>query len=569
MAVRRMAQTQTESYWRRDFKVRPEDIEAIYDLMLEDGRPRTLDELTCAVMSWRVRREAQTQRPEDAVLYRPREHFAVGQHVYFPHLEMAVGTVVAERPGRNPRYGEFTVIGVQFEGESQVREFAADYTLPHPLNDLSEEVLTGEETELSPEELCACYGEPVREALREALPQNPEFIVYDDQWFLRGLLPEVHVGHLNLAEAVIDVAGRPLSPQEIGQQVDLDGEVRPRAAAFALNLSLAKDGRFDNVGTEANPRWFLYNLEPVGVASKPTLLEADWRATGNEWLQRESLEIAQEIGDEFDELAADSAAVAAVLESGKASFVLNYPHRREGTLPLTHAIRAMFPTQEYSRIPVTFVESTSDKRWMGWILPAEGYGWGLGDWYNEQGVPVGATVELLLTREPNTVAVQCDTRSRRTEWAKVPGVENARLVFEIRKRAYMCRYDRNLLIGEPTDTARLDELHRQQHSEAEPRSIVDIILAVFPELAKLGSQGLVHAKTLYAAVNVVWRTGAVPLFAELARNACFDPVGDGNWVLDDSLIGVVYDTPEDMETRPRSQRADLIRDRVVRYGSPA
>ena len=565
MAVRRMAQTQTEAYWQRDFEVQPEDIEAIYDWMLEDGRPQTLDELVCQVMARHLRRGAQAQRPEEAVVYRPKEHYSVGQQLYFPSLDHAVGKVVAERPGHNPRYGQFTVIRVAFAGGDQVREFAADFRPPHPLNEFADE-LASEEDELSLTELCQRYGGWVQEELRRALADNPEFATCGDLWFLRGLLPEVHVGHLNLAEAVIDVAGRPLSTAEILQQVDLAGDARPRAAAFALDQALGEDERFDNVGTVNAPRWFLYNLEPPAVAAKPERLQPQSRASGGELVHRELLEIAKEIGDELDELPGEGPEVAQALETGSASFVLNYPHRREGTLPLTRGIAALFPQEEYTRIPIHFVDARTDKRWRGWILPADRYGWGLGQWYVEEGVPVGAPVEILLTSDPCTVAVRSDTRSRRSEWVKAPGVLDGRLTFEIRKSAYTCKYDRNLLLGDPNDPGALDQL--QQRFRAADCTLFGVLLEVFPELAKLGSQGLVHAKTLYAAVNVVWRTGAIPIFAELSRHACFDPVGDGNWIFDDSLLDVVYSTPEEMEARPRSRRADLIRDRVLGYGGP-
>ena len=566
-AVRRKAQTQTEAYWRRDFKVRSEDLESIYDLMLEDGRPRTLQELVCEVMSRHVRREAQARGPEQAIPYRPKERYAVGQQLFFPSLDYAVGTVVASRPGQNPRYGPFSVITVAFEGQEQRRDFAAEFQPPHPLNQLGEEAALGEEGELSPEELCQRYGEPVRQALQAALQQSPEFVSYDDVWFLRGLLPEVHEGHLNLAEAVVDVAGHPLTPEEILQQVELPGDSKPAARVFALNLSLQGDARFDNAGTPARPRWFLCNLEPPAVLTMPARLQPDYRATGGELVHRESLEIAEEIGDELDELGAEGAGVAQALDTGKASFVVNYPHRQEGTLPLTAAIRALFPREEYTRIPIQFIDGRTDHRWRGWILPEQGYGWGLGEWYAREEIPAGATVDLLMTRDPYAVVVRCEARSRRSEWVRVPRVENNRLTFEIRKRAYGCRYDRNLLVAEPLDPERLDALRRQVHTEE--RSLFQAMLVIFPELAKLGSQGQVHAKALYAAMNVIWRVGAIPLFAELARHACFDPAGGGNWAFDETLVDAVYTTPEEMEVRPRSRRVDIIRDRVVPYGSPA
>jgi hypothetical protein len=554
-------------YWRRDFQIRPEDIEAIYDLMLEDGHPRTLDELVCEAISRRCRQEAQTRQSAEAVTYRPKEHFATGQQLTFARLGYTVGRVVAERPGQNPRYGSFTVISVLLDGEDTPREFAAAFGPPHPLNDLPDETAGSDDADLSLEELCRRYGEPVREALRQALAENIEFVSHDEQWFLRGLLPEVHVGHLNLAEAVIDVAGHPLATPEILQHVDLATDAKRPAAAFALSLALGKDGRFDNVGTAAKPHWYLYNLEPPAVAEKPDRLHPDSVTTGHEWVHRESIEIAQEIADELDELGAEARIPDEVPDSGKASFVLNYPHRHEGTLPLTRAVMALLPSGEYTRIPISFVDAGTNRRWRGWILPAERYGWGLGEWYRDQEIPAGATVELLLTRDPYTIAVQYDARSRRSEWAKVPRVENARLTFEIRKLAYTCRYERSLLLGEATDPTHIDALRRRL--QAEGRTLSDVILSIVPELAKLGSQGLVQARTLYAAVNVIWRAGAIPIFAELARHACFDPVGDGNWVFDGTLVGVVYTTPEEMEARLRSRRADLIRDRVLRYGRPA
>jgi hypothetical protein len=563
VAVRHRARTQTEAYWQRDFKLRAEDLEAIYDLLLEDGKPRSLDDLVCEVMARHCRREAQARRPAEARLYRPIEHYDEGQQLVFPNLDYAIGKVVAVRPGQNPRYGEFSVITVALEGQEATRDFAADFQFPHPLNELNQEAPAGEDGELSVEELCARYGEPVREALGKALSENPEFVPYDGHWFLRGLLPEVHVGHLNLAEAVIDVAGHPLTTTEILQQVELDAESRPQARAFALNLALEQDDRFDNVGSAANPRWFLYNLEPPAVASKPSWLQADYRATGDELVHRQSLEIAEELGDELDELA-EPGVVARSLESGRAGFVLNFPHRRSGTFPLTREILALFPRGEYTRIPIRIIDERTDASWMGWVLPQEGYGWGLGEWYENEGVPAGATVELLMSRDPYSVVVRCDRRSRRTEWARVPSVENNRLTFEIRKRAYTCRYDRNLLIGEPTDTTRLDQL--REHYREQPMPLMRAIMLVFPELAKLGSQGFVNAKALYAALNVPWRSGAIPILAELARHACFDPVGDGNWAFDDSLVDVLYTTPEEMEMRPRSRRDDLIRERVLRYG---
>jgi hypothetical protein len=96
--------------------------------------------------------------------------------------------------------------------------------------------------------------------------------------------------------------------------------------------------------------------------------------------------------------------------------------------------------------------------------------------------------------------------------------------------------------------------------------LFEYLTRLFPEIAKLSGQGLVHAKALYSALNLTRRCGTVPVFAELTRRACFDPVGDGNWVYDESLRHITYSTEEEMSRRPSSRRQDLIVDRVYPYG---
>jgi hypothetical protein len=55
---------------------------------------------------------------------------------------------------------------------------------------------------------------------------------------------------------------------------------------------------------------------------------------------------------------------------------------------------------------------------------------------------------------------------------------------------------------------------------------------VFRELAKLNPQSAVHAKTLYAAVNVARRSPPGPIFTELATQPYYALVGDAYWRFD-------------------------------------
>jgi len=100
---------------------------------------------------------------------------------------------------------------------------------------------------------------------------------------------------------------------------------------------------------------------------------------------------------------------------------------------------------------------------------------------------------------------------------------------------------------------------------AQQLSLPALVRMTFEELAKLNSKGVVHAKSIYAVANMLRRTGAVPIFAELTRRACYDPVGDGFWAYEAALENTVYRTPDDMRERPLSTRGDLIKDQVVQY----
>ena len=202
--------TQTEAFWQKDWKVSSEDIEYLYSSFLEDETPRSPEELALRVMSRRCQLEEQqlAREMDQGPLYKPEDKHEVGQKLVFPSLDRAIAEVVSARPGRNPKYGSFAVIGVQFEGQSVIREFVSSFPLPHRLNDV-EAFAKHEEASLSLEQLFALQGQAVQAKLQAALSADAEFARLGKNWFLRSLLPEVNVGHLNIAEAMIDMAQRP------------------------------------------------------------------------------------------------------------------------------------------------------------------------------------------------------------------------------------------------------------------------------------------------------------------------------------------------------------------------
>lgn len=563
--------TQTEAYWETEFEITDADVEFLYSYFGEHGSPCTVDELAVALVDrhYHLEKKRLAQEVERGPLYRPRERYQIGQELVFSAFDYTVGKVVAVRPGRNPQYGPFEVIRVELEGGRGAREFASAFIPSHPLNYVQGFVPESERGELSAEQIYALYQGPIRSKVEAALEADEEIVRSDGKWFLRSLMPEVHVGHLNIAEAMIVMAQRPLTTRELLQEMDFAAGSRGPAQEFALEVALQGDERFDSIMVGGEQKWFLYSLEPKAAIEVPWVLRPAYPLRRGLYLLGELIEFVKEIRDELDEVPESSAETLSPTEASlraevakSVSFPLNYPHWREGTLPLTSQIRQFLPAGSGSRYPLIFVLDHGQRSVPGWVLLDHRYAWGLGEWYRQQGLPVGAYVTVSRAEEPFTLSVSYDRRPRRGEWVKEAKVIDGAISFEMQRRAYTCHYDRQLLLHPAEDPA-LDALRQKLANEKPP--LADLMLVVIPELLKLSSQGVFHAKTLYAAVNVLRRTGAVPIFAELSRRACFDPVGAGNWTFDPELKDLVYGTEEEIRNRPHSRRRDLIRDIVLRY----
>ncbi len=109
--------------------------------------------------------------------------------------------------------------------------------------------------------------------LTAALEDNPDLVRIAWRWFPRALLVDVNIGHLNLAEALLDMeGGGPLTTQAILEQIELPTDVNLKLTEFSLNLALQEDGRFDEVGPAGKILWFLRRLEPQGVQNTPPYL---------------------------------------------------------------------------------------------------------------------------------------------------------------------------------------------------------------------------------------------------------------------------------------------------------
>jgi hypothetical protein len=433
-------------------------------------------------------------------------------------MHFAAGKVIALRDGTNPDAGPFKVIRVEFD-QGKTREFASEYKPPHRLNTSSG--LPDEDSLLSPEELLLRYRRPLAEKITAALQDNPDFVRLAAQWFPRSLIADVNTGHLNLAEAVLDVAqGGPVATAALLAEIGLPAEINPRLQTFSLNYALNNDPRFDEVGPAGEVLWFLHRLQPPEVLEKPPrLIAADTRYDPAR-LDTVLSQIEYQIDDELS----TNPPMAEGMD--ELTFVLTYPHRRVGTLPLTPRIAALFPSGRTHRIRFTFEDARSGQRWSGWVVREHAYAFGLDIWYEANDVPAGAYIHLRRSDEPGVVVIDLQGRRTKSEWVRVAQVRDHRLRFEMLRRPIACDYD-ELMIVVADDTKAIDEawLH------AKPIRLAELIKDIAPELAKLSPQGTVHAKSLYAAVNMIYRVPPAPLFAIWNSLPSIQLVGDGYAVL--------------------------------------
>jgi len=524
--------TQTASYWQEELSIGPKDISYLYGLILDAAEPFGLPSLVKALIERHCRQEEELIQAEldKGRVYQPSDKYEVGEPIIFPVFDYALATVVGTRKGRNPEYGEFTVVQVEFEEDGEVREFASQLQGEHRLNrdDGNQDVATPADL-MDAEQLYDLYGEVAGENLLTALKDHSEFIEVRGEWFLKDLLAEVDLGRRNIAEALIEIKSMPLPPAEIVPQLDLPKEIPEEIRTFSVNYALAEDARFDNVGDGGRDIWYLRRLTPGEVVDPPERLIVDDVPYDRREIAEELLLIEREIDDEGsgEEVMGPSRPLY------RTTISLIYPHWRCGTLPLTVRTRGLFPESENHHTPVILVDGQSGDKMQGWVVHGEAFVYGLADWYERYELPVGAFIKLERTRDPRVINVDFEARRLKRLWGKVAVAQGTNLVFQVRKLPVSCEYDDQLTIAE--DNSRMiDRLWDRVHTRGD--GLLQIMLRVMPELIKLSPQATVHAKAIYSAVNVLKRVPPGPIFALLSTEPCFVAMGGGYWTFDETLV---------------------------------
>lgn len=516
--------TLTECYWRQGFSVGPGDLEYINNLLLEEERPLAIEALTRAVIRHRVEQEeaALQEMLAKGLVYQPSETYQVGETLVFPALKLSTGSVTALRPGHNPEYGQFQVAEVEFEGTGKRREFAAALEHPHPLNDETNRLLHGDGSQRTVDRLYEEHHRSVIETLSQALEEQTDLVQLFGLWFVKALATEIGPGYLNIAEAMLDMAhGGPLSTPELLADLDLPAESRAELLDFSLNYALFQDERFDEVGPAGQVLWYLSRLEPAAVLEPPERLAYQPAEYDRGLLNLNLRKLEQELDDEW------SVGWEPDETPGPVAFTLTFLHRQQGTLPLSSKIAPLFPTSyQAPRIRCTIIDSHSGDEMEAWVVWRGRFVCGLADWYQENDLPVGAYLHLSPGPTPGTAIAEYEARRAQSEWVRVVQVENGRLVFGMQKRSIGCRYDDMMMIG-VDDLGAPDAVWRK--AQAQGWSLAEVLVGLFPELARLSPQKTVHAKTLYSAANMVRRCPPGPIFAELVKHPCFISMGENYW----------------------------------------
>lgn len=520
--------TLQEDYWEA-FVLEQEDIEFIYNYLLESETPLTNHELVDILVTERIQREKRSiekKRSSGGDIYLPKNRFIKNNTLVFPALSWRSGKVTGVRQGKNPDYDDFEVIQVEFEnGESH--EYASGLE-NHMLNNPPE--IVEDDPALNLESVLYIYKDVIAERMQSGLEEIEDFVNIAGRWFPRALLVDINVGHLNLAEAVLDMAGGgPLPTSALLEQLDLPTDVNSKLLEFSLDFALQEDLRFDEVGSSGEVLWFLQRLEPEEVKEPPICLRYSGMDYDREKLTEEMLALEKELDDEL------SPASTKYQHLSEVDVCLIFPHWRMGTLPLSARTRHLFPTAyESPRIRFMIVDGLSGERFPAWVVRNKRYVFGLRNWYEKCGLLPGSIVHVRQGQKPGEVIIRCDSKRPSRDWVRTVLVgSDGGIVFAMLKQMISSSFDERMAVAIP-DVEAIDQVWDRMQKDHPP--FEKIIVNIVRELTKLNPQSHVHASELYAAVNVIKRCPPGPIFELLASRPWFVHVGDLHFRFNDSEL---------------------------------
>lgn len=500
-----------QNYWDV-FTFSSNDLEFIYNHLIEIELPQTTQELIQDLICERIRSEKQKLEKLQhglGITYTPNQNYKPGQELIFPQLNWKPGVVTSVREGKNPDIASFSVITVQFEDENKLL-FAAGLE-NHILNNPVE--FNDDDPLLDPVYVLRIYQQELCAKLDQALESNPDLVRIARRWFPRTLLVDINIGYLNLAEALLDMnGGGPLPTISILDQIDLPSDANANLIEFSLNLALEEDVRFDEVGPSGEVLWFLHRLEPIGVQQTPKFLQFHPLEYDSSPVEEMIQLLDPQVVDELESIESPSS------NSRTATFSLIYPHWRVGTIPLSRSMTHFFPTAfESPRVLFSFIDGDTNNKFPGWVVRSSKFVFGLENWYKSQGVIPGSYIHIERGKTSGEVIIRSEKRRSTRDWVRTALVgTDGRIVFAMVKQTVTTMFDERMAVYIPNIEG-IDSLWSQNANQK--YTLEQIILMLMNELAKLNPQGHVHVQELYAAVNIMRRCPPSLIITKLFESA--------------------------------------------------
>ncbi len=511
--------TLQKDYWH-NFKFTDQDLEFLYNHLLEIELPQTAEELTKALISKRIEVEIQNlvnQKPSEGIRYQPGETYKENDVLQFPALNWKKGTVTSIRKSNNPGMPEFDVLSLDF-GNSETKMFAAglkDHVLNQPLK------VDENDPMLQADAVYERYGEEIEAILTSNFEKVEDLVRIAGRWFPRALLVDINVGHLNLVEAVLDMnGGGPLPTRFLMEQIELPTDVNSKLTEFSLNLALEEDERFDEVGPSGETLWFLHRLEPAEVREAPVTLR--YSGIDNTLDNTDPDLLDQLMKNVIDELEPDSGKVD---RPDQVTISLIYPHWRAGTLPMTRAIRKLFPSAyEAPRVQFKFIDAETNQDISGWVVRTNKYVYGLRNWYESLELIPGNYITISKGNKPGEVLISAGKRKPSREWIRTALIgADGGIVFAMLKQLVSGTYDERMVVAIP-DVEALDTIWNSGNYLRQ--SLETTLKKVMKEQAKLNPQGHVHVQELYSAVNIIRRCPPGLILSILQNRPWSNHMGD-------------------------------------------
>jgi hypothetical protein len=305
------------------------------------------------------------------------------------------------------------------------------------------------------------------------------------------------------------------------KEIDVETDDPQELVRFSLNYALQEDPRFDEVGPSGIVQWFLNRLEPDYVRERPIQLTPSPADYDPSVMTREMIRAEQQIDDELIEPVDEFLPKSQLKET---SIVLNYPHWRIGSIPLTPISRQFFPTAiDTPRVKFKLIDPSGEEI-SAWVVRPHSYVYGLREYYEENELMPGSILTIKPGKQPGEVIIHPKKKRTNREWIRtlLIGADGG-VVFAMLKQTITADFNERMAIAVPS-TEVLDELWEKRAKN--PHPLKKVMVTTMRELAKLNPQGHVHSVELYAAINCIQRFQPGAIFSTLASDPDFIAVGD-------------------------------------------